>query len=433
MTLPRTAPPRTASPLRLFGQKKMAALLVLGFSGGLPLWLTDRTLKAWMTTANVDLTTIGLFSLVALPYSLKFLWAPFIDRYVPPFLGRRRGWLLVTQILLLVAIAAMAMHDPTRGLQALAINAILIAVFSASQDVAGDAYRTDVLDEREMGAGTAMWVLGYRIALLVTGSLAFVLADSLSWPTVYLLISSLMLIGMIAAFLAPEPVLRDAPPQSLGEAVVLPFHEFFTRSGIGRGILILGFIVLYRYSDGVAANMSTPFLLQAGYTQAEIGVILGGAGLIATIVGVLAGGAALGRLGINKMLWIVAILQALSNLGYYFLSITERSQSNLLGVIVVENFVTGLVTAALLSFLMAMCNKRFSATQFALLSSLMAASRDILVAPAGAIAESAGWPSFFLITIAAGLPALILLPFIAPWTRENPVGAASHSGETAET
>lgn len=408
----------------------MAALLVLGFSSGLPLWLTDRTLKAWMTTANVDLTTIGFFSLVALPYSLKFLWAPLLDRFVPPFLGRRRGWLVITQILLFIAIAAMASHDPARGLQALAVNAILIAVFSASQDVAGDAYRIDVLDEREMGAGTATWVLGYRIALLVTGSLAFILADQMSWQTVYLLLSTLMLVGMVAVFLAPEPVLRDAPPQSLRDAVVLPFHEFFTRSGIGRGILVLGFIVLYRYSDGIAASMATPFLLKTGYTQVEIGVVLGGAGLLATIVGTLAGGAALGRLGINKMLWIVVVLQAVSNLGYYFLSITPKNQSYLFGVIVVENFVSGLVTAALLSFLMAMCNKRFSATQFALLSSLMAASRDILVAPAGAVAEAAGWPSFFLITIAAGLPALLLLPLIAPWSRENPVGAADHSGET---
>ncbi|MEO5579404.1 MAG: AmpG family muropeptide MFS transporter [Gemmatimonadaceae bacterium] len=424
--------PGALSPLRLFGQPKMAALLVLGFSSGLPLWLTDRTLKAWMTTANVDLTTIGLFSLVALPYSIKFLWAPLIDRYVPPFLGRRRGWLLITQILLLVAIAAMATHDPARGLQALAVNAILIAVFSASQDVAGDAYRTDVLDEREMGAGTALWVLGYRIALLVTGSLAFVLADRMPWQTVYLLLSALMLVGMLGAFLAPEPVLRDAPPQTLGEAVILPFQEFFTRSGLLRGVLILGFIVLYRYSDGIANNMTTPFLLQAGYTQAQIGVVLGGAGLIATIVGVIAGGAALGRLGINRMLWIVAILQAVSNLGYYFLSVTEQNQSYMLAAIVIENFVQGLVTAALLSFLMAMCNKRFSATQFALLSSLMAASRDILVAPAGAIAEAAGWPSFFLITVAAGIPALLLLPFIAPWTRENPIGAAAHTGETTD-
>lgn len=424
--------PRATSPFRLYGQPKMAALLVLGFSSGLPLWLTDRTLKAWMTTANVDLTTIGFFSLVALPYSLKFLWAPLLDRFVPPFLGRRRGWLVITQILLFIAIAAMASHDPARGLQALAVNAILIAVFSASQDVAGDAYRIDILDEREMGAGTATWVLGYRIALLVTGSLAFILADQMSWQTVYLLLSTLMLVGMVAVFLAPEPVLRDAPPQSLRDAVVLPFHEFFTRSGIGRGILVLGFIVLYRYSDGIAASMATPFLLKTGYTQVEIGVVLGGAGLLATIVGTLAGGAALGRLGINKMLWIVVVLQAVSNLGYYFLSITPKNQSYLFGVIVVENFVSGLVTAALLSFLMAMCNKRFSATQFALLSSLMAASRDILVAPAGAVAEAAGWPSFFLITIAAGLPALLLLPLIAPWSRENPVGAADHSGETVQ-
>src|SRR5688500_19922441 len=235
------------SPVRAFTQPKMAALLFLGFSSGLPLYLTRTTLQAWMTKANVDLTTIGLFSLVGLPYSLKFLWAPLLDRYVPPFLGRRRGWLVITQVLLLLTIAAMSLHDPRLGLQALAINAILIAFFSASQDVAGDAYRTDVLHSREMGAGAAIWVLGYRIALLLTGSLAFVLADRMPWPTVYLLLSLLMIVGVVASFLAPEPVLDDAPPRTIGEAVVLPFNEFFTRSGLGRGLLILAFIVLYKY------------------------------------------------------------------------------------------------------------------------------------------------------------------------------------------
>ena len=417
-----------SSATRVYTQPKMAALIFLGFASGLPFYLTSTTLQAWMTQANVDLTTIGIFSLVGLPYSLKFLWAPLLDRYVPPFLGRRRGWLVITQVLLMLGIAAMSLHDPRLGLQALAFNAIFIAFFSATQDVAGDAYRTDVLHHREMGAGAAIWVLGYRIALLLTGALAFVLADRMPWPAVYLILSSLMLVGIIASFLAPEPALDDKAPTSLAEAVILPFNEFFTRSGVVRGFLVLLFIVLYKYSDSLVSVMGTPFLLQAGYTQTEIGVIRGGAGLIATIVGVIAGGALLAKIGNNKSLWIVAVLQAVSNLGYYALSVMDENRTWLLGVIIVENFIMGLATAALLAFMMMMCNKRFSATQFALLSSLVAASRDILTAPSGGIAEGTGWPLFFLITIAAGIPALLMLPFIAPWSRDIPIGSASHGG-----
>jgi len=422
----------STSLVRAFAQPKMAALLVLGFASGLPFYLTSTTLQAWMTQANVDLTTIGLFSLVGLPYSLKFFWAPLLDRYVPPFLGRRRGWLVITQVLLLIAIASMSLHDPALGLRLLAFNAILIAFLSATQDVAGDAYRTDVLHHREMGAGAAIWVLGYRIALLLTGFLAFVLADHLPWTTVYLILSALMLIGVIAAVFAPEPALDDAPPRSLAEAVILPFNEFFTRSGLLRGLLVLLFIVLYKYSDSLVIVMGTPFLLQADYTLTEIGVVRGGAGLVATIVGAHAGGAVLARIAVNLTLWTVAVLQAVSNLGYYLLAVTAKSSTMLFGVIVVENFIGGLATAALLAFMMMMCNKRFSATQFALLSSLVAASRDLLTAPSGGIAEATGWPSFFLISIAAGLPSLLMLPFIAPWTRDTPIGAASHTGETTD-
>ena len=232
------------SPVKIFGQPKMAALLFLGFSSGLPFYLTSKTLQAWMTTAHVDLATIGFFSLVTLPYSLKFVWAPVMDRYVPPFLGRRRGWVLITQILLLLAIAAMSLHDPQTGLKMLAINAIAIAFFSASQDISLDAYRTDVLQDREMGAGAAVFVLGYRIAMITTGALAFYLADRIAWPSVYLVLSALLLVGIATTFVSPEPVLRDAPPKSLAEAVVLPFGEFFRRAGIGRAMLVLLFIVV---------------------------------------------------------------------------------------------------------------------------------------------------------------------------------------------
>src|SRR2546423_3785661 len=218
------------SALRLSGKPKMATLLVLGLSSVFPFSLTSKTLQAWMPTDKVDLATIGFFSAATLPYSLKFVWAPLMDRYIPPFLGRRRGWVLITQVLLLVVIAAMALHDPRTGLKILAVNAIAIAFFSASQDISLDAYRTDVLETREMGAGAAVFVMGYRIAMITTGALAFFLADRMSWNSVYLLISLLMIIGIGTTFIAPEPVLSDAPPKSLAEAVVLPFADFFQRA-----------------------------------------------------------------------------------------------------------------------------------------------------------------------------------------------------------
>jgi PAT family beta-lactamase induction signal transducer AmpG len=422
--------PVKTSPLRIFGQPKMATLVVLGFSSGLPFYLTSKTLQAWMTTAKVDLATIGFFSLVTLPYSLKFVWAPLMDRYTPPFLGRRRGWVLITQIALLLVIAAMSLHDPRTGLKMLAVNAIAIAFFSASQDISLDAYRTDVLENREMGAGAAVFVLGYRIAMITTGALAFFLADRIPWPTVYVILSLLIIIGIVATFLAPEPVLNDAPPKTLIEAVVLPFTDFFRRAGVLRALVVLLFIVAYKYSDSLAGSMTTPFLLQAGYTQTEVGAVFLGAGVIATIVGVMVAGVAIGKFGINRSLWIFVVFQGLSNLTYYFLSLSEKNHTLMVTAVITENFGLGLVTGAMTAYLMSMCNKRFTATQYALLSSLMAASRDILVAPAGKIAESSGWPGFFLITVAMAIPPLILLPFIAPWSREIPIGAAPHTGET---
>ncbi|HET7612571.1 MAG TPA: AmpG family muropeptide MFS transporter [Gemmatimonadaceae bacterium] len=418
------------SPFRIFGQPKMAVLLFLGFSSGLPFYLTSKTLQAWMTIAHVDLATIGFFSLVTLPYSLKFVWAPLMDRYTPPFLGRRRGWVLITQILLLVVIAAMSLHDPRTGLKMLAVNAIAIAFFSASQDISLDAYRTDVLETREMGAGAAVFVMGYRVAMITSGALAFFLADRMSWNTVYVLIALLMIVGIVTTFIAPEPVLSDAPPKSLAEAVVLPFTDFFQRAGVLRALLVLLFIVLYKYSDSLAGSMTTPFLLQAGFSQSEVGAVFLGAGVIATIVGVVVAGAAIGKFGINKSLWLFLVFQGLSNLTYYGLSLSGKNHAFMTAAVITENFGLGLVTGAMTAYLMSMCNKRFTATQYALLSSLMAASRDILVAPAGKIIEATSWPSFFLITVAMAVPALLLLPFIAPWSRDVPIGAAPHTGET---
>ncbi|HET7321490.1 MAG TPA: AmpG family muropeptide MFS transporter [Longimicrobiaceae bacterium] len=420
------------SALRVFTQPRMMALLLLGFSSGMPLYLMTRTLQAWMTVEKVDLSTIGFFSLAALPVSLKFLWAPVLDRYVPPFLGRRRGWLLITQVLLLIAIAAMGLHDPRAGLAMLAINTVGIAFLSASQDIVGDAYRTDLLEERAMGAGSAVWVLGYRIALLVTGSLAFVLADHIGWRITYVLMSLLMLVGIVTDFFAPEPTGEDRPPASLYEAVWLPFRDFFTRAGAPTAIAILIFIILFKLPDNLAIGMSTPFLLKIGFSETEIGTVVGAVGLFATIVGSLFGGGVVEKMGLNRSLWVVLAVQALSQIGYLALALHGHDFPFMVAAVVAENFVYGMVTTVFIAYLMSLCSKRFSATQYALLSSLMAVSRDLIISPAGALAEATGWAGFFTIALISGIPALLMLPWLAPWRGESPVGAAEHSGEVEE-
>lgn len=402
------------SLLEVFGSRKMAALLFLGFSSGLPLLLIGNTLKAWMTVEQVDLAAIGWFSLASLPYSLKFLWSPFLDRFTMPFLGRRRGWLVVTQLALTVAIAIMAFQQPKQALQLLAINAIVIAFLSATQDIAADAYRTDVLEKLEMGAGAAVFILGYRIALLVAGALALILADRIPWSSVYLLMAGTMVLGIFATLFAPEPE-AISPPASLTDAVILPFGEFFQRRGVIQGFLVLLFITLYKLGDALLSNMTTPFLLQVGFTKTDIGAIQVGMGLIATIVGALAGGAILSRIGINRSLWVFGILQAVSNFAYLSLAYAGKNYQAMVLAINIEQFCGGLGTAAFVAFLMSLCNQKFSATQYALLSSLMAVSRDILASPGGAIAQNTGWPLFFIITIVAAVPGLLLLPIFAPW------------------
>lgn len=390
-------------------------ILLLGFSSGLPLFLTSTTLQAWMTKEGVSLTSIGLFSLVALPYSLKFLWSPLLDRYVPPFMGRRRGWLVITQIALMIAISCMFFQQPKQALQLLAVNAIVIAFFSASQDIAFDAYRTDVLEEAEMGAGAAITVLGYRLALVLTGSLALILADRLPWSVVYLFMAALMLVGLVSTFFAPEPTKPVHTPESLVDAIVLPFTDFFQSHGISLGVVSLLFITLYKFGDAMLNNMSTPFLLQTGFSQTDLGVIRGGMGLIATLVGTLVGGSVMSKLGIYKSLWIFGGLQCLSNLGYLAIAFFGKNYDLLVLSINIENFCGGMGTAAYVAYLMSLCNPSFTATQYALLSSLMAVSRDILIAPAGKIVELTGWTNFMIISIVAAIPGLLLLPLVAPW------------------
>ena len=398
---------------KVFQSRKMLALALLGFASGLPLYLTGDTLKAWMSEAGVSLGSIGLFSLVALPYSLKFLWSPLLDRYVPPIWGRRRGWLLITQIGLTLAIAAMALQQPQQALQLVAVNALAIAFFSASQDIAVDAHRTDSLAPAEMGAGTAVYLMGYRAAIILVGAGALILADHLPWNVVYLLLAGLMATCILFTAFATEP--EATPPATLFDAVYLPFRDFVQRFGWRRGLAILLFVMLYRYGDALVNSLTTPFLLELGFTKTAIGTIRVGMGMVASIVGALTGGAILSQIGINRSLWIFGGLQTLSNLAYWGLAQLGQNYPAMVLTINIENFCGGLGTAGFLAFLMSLCNRQFSATQYALLSSLVAVSRDILTAPSGKIAESLGWPGFFLFTVVAALPGLLLLPLFAPW------------------
>ena len=411
--------------LEEFRTPKMGVIFLLGFSSGLPLYLTSRTLQAWMTVAGVNLTAIGLFSLVSLPYSLKFLWSPLIDRFRLPFLGRRKGWLIATQVALAGSIAGIALVRPAQALRLLALNTMAIAFFSATQDITVDAYAADVCSAAEIGAGSSTKVLGYRIAMIATGGGALIMADFVSWPAVYAVFGLIMLLLALASARIPEPAFRDTPPSTMAEAVRLPLSDFFRRLGRARGGCILAFILLYRLSEVMIDRMTTPFLLQIGFTQTDVGIVQGGVGLAATIAGVLAGGAIISRIGLNRSLWVFGILQGASNLAYLLLAETGRSFALMAATITIENFCAGLGTAALVGLLMALCNPRFSATQYALLSSLVAIGRDVMGAPCGSIAARTGWPVFFLLSIVAAIPGLTLLPFFRarPGNDQSAVGA----------
>lgn len=387
----------------------MAAVALLGFSSGFPYLITDRVLKTWLTTAGIDLTTIGFLSLVALPYSLKFLWAPILDRYAIPGIGRRKGWLLASQILLGVAIAAMALQDPKVTLQWLIVNAIVIALLSATQDISADAYRVDTLKADEAVAGAGVFVAFYRVALIATGSFAFLLAAASSWQTTHLSLAALVIVIAAVTSRVPEPQ-RIRPPETLREAVIIPFAEFVSRLGARRALWTLLFVVLFRLGDALVNNMATPFLLKTGFTLNDIGVIQGGVGLGATLVGALAAGAIASRVGVYRALWICGTLQAFSNLSYLALAWAGHNYPVMIGTIIVENLCYGLGATALVGFLTTLCNPRFSATQYALLSSVVAVGRDLLASPAGKLAEVMGWGGFFLLTFVAALPALALLP-----------------------
>jgi PAT family beta-lactamase induction signal transducer AmpG len=404
------------NPFRMFKiyfSGKMFLMLVLGFASGMPLALTGSTLTAWMVTEGVDIKTIGLYSLVGLPYAFKFLWSPLMDRFVPPFLGRRRGWMMITQLALIATICTMGFFNPASMPVLIATVAVALAFFSASQDIVLDAYRTEYLKPEERGAGSGVWIMGYRIAILVSGAMALILSDYLSWKAVYLIMGLMMAIGCVATFLAPEPLKlnpdreRIEPPKNLYEAAFHPFWEFFKRPG---ALEILLFIVLYKIGDIAAAQMTTPYILQhIGFSRTELGAIYKGFGMVATIAGSLVGGAIMTKWTMKMSLFVFGVLQGVSTLIFIILEFTGRQIWALSLVIGTENFCGGMGTAAYTALLMGLCNKRFTATQYALLSSLMAVGRYVTGAPTGYLADAVGWAIFFVICTILAVPGLLLL------------------------
>ncbi|MDH0685817.1 MULTISPECIES: muropeptide transporter [Achromobacter] len=393
----------------VYTSPRVAPLLVLGFASGLPLALTSGTLQAWATVEGVPLQEIGFLTLVGTAYTIKFLWAPFVDRFAPPVLGRRRGWMLVTQLLLAVAIMAMGTLSPSSTLMALAVLAVLVAFLSATQDIAFDAYCTDVLRKDERGAGAAIRVMGYRLAMIASGGLALIMADQwIGWGNTYMVMGGLMLLCALATLWAPEPEHIARPPRTLREAVNEPLREFFMRRGAMEVLLL---IVLYKLGDAFAGALSTTFLIRgAGFTPTEVGTVNKVLGLAATIIGALAGGSLMARWGLYRSLMAFGLLQAVSNLAYWLIAVSPKNLWLMATGVGIENLCGGLGTASFVGLLMALCHQRFSATQFALLSALSAVGRTYLAGPlTPPLVEYLGWPGFFLLTVAIALPGLVLL------------------------
>ncbi|MGH8609721.1 MAG: AmpG family muropeptide MFS transporter [Gammaproteobacteria bacterium] len=398
-----------AQPLTLMSliNRRVAVMLFLGFSSGLPLALTAGTLQAWLTVAGVDIKTIGVFALTGLPYTVKFLWAPLMDRYALPLLGRRRGWMLLTQLGLLASIAAMASLSPSENIGLLGALALLVAFLSASQDIAFDAYRADVLRPAERGFGAAVSVTGYRVAMLASGALALVLSDQIGWRATYIVMGMTMTLGIAATLVSPEPGFSGREPLSLARAIRDPFVEFWSRSG---ACSLLALIVLYKLGDAFSASLSSTFLLRGlGFSATDVGVVNKGMGLFALLTGAIVGGAMMVRLGLYRSLFLFGILQAVTNLGFFLLALSEKHYLGMVVAIALENLAGGMGTAAFVALLMALCDHRYTATQFALLSALASIGRVLVGPVAGYWVTEVGWAMFFFTSLIAAFPGLWLL------------------------
>ncbi len=397
----------------------MVTCVFLGFTSGLPLYVLIQLVPAWLRSHEVDLATIGLFALVSLPYTWKFAWSPLIDRYALPFLGRRRGWALITQIGLLFSIAALGHFDPAVSLQAIVATVFVVSVFGASQDIVIDAYRRELLADDELGTGNSFFVNAYRLSSLVPGSLALILSDHLPWAVVYWITAGFMVVGIVTTLVIREVSDDALAPGTLKQAIMDPFVEFFARDGIKSGLAILAFMFLYKLGDNMATALATPFYLDMGFSRTEIGSIAKIAALWSVIAGGILGGIAMLKLSINRALWIFGFVQMFSILGYVWLSTVGHHPLGLFVVVSAEYLGVGLGAIALTAYMARETSKAFTATQFALFSSFIAIPRTFANASTGFIIEAIGYTQFFMVCTLVAIPGMLLLFKVAPWQEER--------------
>jgi len=420
-------PPMSASSVswrQALFNRRMLICVFTGFSSGLPLYLLINLLPAWLRVEHVDLTAIGLFALVRFPFTWKFLWSPFVDRYALPVFGRRRGWMLLTQLLLLASIPLFGALQPQLDLWTIAYLATAVAFFAATQDIVLDAYRRELLPDAELGLGNAIHVQAYRISSLVPGALALILADHFPWQTVFTVTALFMLPGIANTFLVGEPRLARPAPRTLAEAVVEPFHEFITRSGWQQALLVVAFIFFYKLGDSMATALATPFYLDLGFSLSDIGLIAKNVGLWASVVGGLLGGIWMLKIGINRGLWLFGVVQVVSILGFAWLAYVNEPDRVLLAVVIAfEALGVGLGTAAFIAFIARATDPRYTATQFALFTGLASVPSTLVNATTGWIVEQTGWFTFFVLCTALALPGMALLLRVAPWNEPVPGGS----------
>lgn len=409
--------PIRQSTLKVVFSRRMLVAFLMGFSGGLPLLLTMGVLQAWMKEGGVDLTWIGMVSLVQSPYTWKFVWAPFLDRFIPPFLGRRRGWLLMSQIALMASIVGLGYSDPVKNTWMTIGAAILVAFISATQDIVIDAYRREDLPDEELGLGSSLYVYGYRLGMLLAGGGGLILADTIPFSQVYFIMALCLLPGVITTLLTPEPKVVTGVPQTMMEAAINPLVDYFSRNS---AISMLAFILLYKIGDTMASAITIPFYLEIGFSKTEIGTVVKFFGSAATFAGLALGGLLLLKLGINRSLWIFGILQALSTAGFAILARIGYNIAMLSGVIAFENLSSGMGTAAFVAFMASITNKKFTATQYALLTSLMGLPRALLSSGTGFMAKNIGWENFFVGCTLIAIPGMLLLLKFAPWNSRVP-------------
>ncbi len=394
----------------IYLNRNLVAILFLGFSSGLPIALTTSTLQAWFTESGINLMTIGALSFVGMPYIWKFLWAPLMDRFVPPRGGRRRGWIFIMQIGLCLTLFFMAALSPQHHAAAMGLIALVIAFFSASQDVAVDAYRTDILSAAERGIGAAYYILAYRIAMLVSGGLSLVLADYVGWGATYQLMAVLVGLCTVATYYSPAVKETFFPKKNVLSVLKDSFNDFFNRDGI---VCILLFVVFYKLGDALATSLMTNFLLHGlGFSLTQVGLAYKSVALIATVLGAFVGGVLLVRLAMYRSLLLFGVAQAFSTLTFMLLAITGKSFGLMIGAIFIENFCSGMGTAAFIAFLMSLCHQQYTATQYAYLSALASIGRVILGPIAGLMVTHWGWIHFYAWAFILSFPGLILLGLV---------------------